>query len=123
MIKRLTILQINDLHGYIEPHPELVRSAQGDQFQTLGGLARIATAVKQIRTGSQDGVLLLDNGDTFHGTYLAVRSQGEALAPLMNSLEPDAMTVHWEFAYGPDQVQRLATRLSCQDPAGYTRVF
>ncbi len=112
MIKRLTILQINDLHGYIEPHPELVRSAQGDQFQTLGGLARIATAVKQIRTGSQDGVLLLDNGDTFHGTYLAVRSQGEALAPLMNSLEPDAMTVHWEFAYGPDQVQRLATRLS-----------
>lgn len=112
MIKRLTILQINDLHGYVEPHPELVRSAQGDQFQTLGGLARIAAAVKQIRTGMQDGVLLLDNGDTFHRTYLAVQSNGEALAPLMNALKPDAMTVHWEFAYGPDQVQRLANMLS-----------
>lgn len=112
MPQRLTILQINDLHGYIEPHPELVRSGEGDRFETLGGLARIATAVEQVRAETDGGTLLLDNGDTFHGTYVAVQSKGEAMVPLMNALAPDAMTVHWEFAYGPDQVRQLAARLS-----------
>lgn len=112
MQQRLTILQINDLHGYIEPHPELVRSADGDRFQTLGGLARIATAVEQVRAETDGATLLLDNGDTFHGTYVAVQSKGEAMLPLMNALAPEAMTVHWEFAYGPAQVQRLAAQLT-----------
>ena len=112
MKQRLAILQINDLHGYIEPHPELVRSGDGDRFQTLGGLARIATAVEQVREEMDGATLLLDNGDTFHGTYVAVQSKGEAMVPLMNALAPDAMTVHWEFAYGPAQVQRLGAQLS-----------
>lgn len=112
MKQHLTILQINDLHGYIEPHPELVRNGEGDRFQTLGGLARIATAVAQVRAETGGATLLLDNGDTFHGTYVSVRSKGEAMVPLMNALAPEAMTVHWEFAYGPAQVQRLAAQLA-----------
>jgi sulfur-oxidizing protein SoxB len=112
MKRHLTILQINDLHGYIEPHPELVRSGVGDVFQTLGGLARIATAVEQVRAETDGATLLLDNGDTFHGTYVAVQSEGEAMIPLMNALAPDAMTVHWEFAYGPAQVERLSAQLT-----------
>lgn len=112
MKQHLTILQINDLHGYIEPHPELVRGAEGDVFQTLGGLARIATAVEQVRAETDGATLFLDNGDTFHGTYVAVQSKGEAMIPLMNALAPDAMTVHWEFAYGPAQVERLAAQLA-----------
>lgn len=112
MKQYLTILQINDLHGYMEPHPELVRSGEGDRFQTLGGLARIATAVAQVRAETEGATLLLDNGDTFHGTYVAVQSKGEAMVPLMNALAPEAMTVHWEFAYGPSQVQRLAAQLT-----------
>jgi S-sulfosulfanyl-L-cysteine sulfohydrolase len=109
--KHLTIVQINDLHGYIEPHFDLVRSADGEKFEKLGGLARIAAAFDAIRTETQGATLMLDNGDTFHGTYVAVQSKGEALVPLMNRLALDAMTVHWEFAYGPDQVQRLASQL------------
>lgn len=112
MKQHLTILQVNDLHGYIEPHPELVRSGDGDRFRTLGGLARIATAVEQVRAETDGATLLLDNGDTFHGTYVAVHSKGEAMVPLMNALAPEAMTVHWEFAYGPAQVQRLAAQLA-----------
>lgn len=112
MKQHLTILQINDLHGYIEPHPELVRGGEGDVFQTLGGLARIATAVEQVRAETDGATLFLDNGDTFHGTYVAVQSKGEAMIPLMNALAPDAMTVHWEFAYGPAQVERLAAQLT-----------
>ena len=29
---RLTVLQLNDLHGYLEPHPEMVRGENGNYF-------------------------------------------------------------------------------------------
>lgn len=110
--RKLTILQINDLHGYLEPHPEVFRARGGFRYKTCGGLARIATVFKQVRAERPGAVLALDNGDTFHGTYVAVETQGEALVPLMNALEFDAMTAHWEFAYGPEQFQKLAAELS-----------
>lgn len=110
--RKLTILQINDLHGYLEPHPEVFRARGGFRYQTCGGLARIATVFKQVRVERPGAVLALDNGDTFHGTYVAVESQGKAMVPLMKALEFDAMTAHWEFAYGPEQFQKLALALS-----------
>lgn len=111
MVRRLTILQINDLHGYIEPHPEIVRQGARLEFRSLGGLSRIAALYRQVRSETGGAVLALDNGDTFHGTYVAVHSKGHALTPMMNALELDAMTVHWEFAYGPAGVKALAARL------------
>lgn len=111
MKKHLTILQINDLHGYLEPHAEMVRGADGPAYPELGGLARIAALFGHVRREHPDGVLALDNGDTFHGTYVAVNSRGKAMVPLMNELGLDAMTVHWEFAYGPAGVRELASSL------------
>jgi len=110
--KRLTILQINDIHGYLEPHPELIWKGRQPEFQVLGGLARIATLFRSVREEIGDAVLALDNGDTFHGTYAAVTSKGEALVPLTNTLRLDAMTAHWEFAWGPKHFQALASRLA-----------
>lgn len=100
----LTILQVNDLHGYIEPHLEVFRTEGAFGYRTCGGLARIKSVFNQARSENSGGVVALDNGDTFHGTYVAVRSQGEALVPLMNGLGFDAMTAHWEFSYGPEQL-------------------
>lgn len=107
----LTILQINDLHGYIEPHEEMVREAGDWSFTRLGGLARIATLFDQARREPGGAVLALDNGDTFHGTHVAVSSRGHALVPMMNALKLDAMTLHWEFAFTPAGVRELAGRL------------
>jgi 2',3'-cyclic-nucleotide 2'-phosphodiesterase (5'-nucleotidase family) len=76
-----------------------------------GGYACIATLLKQIQQETQGRVLFLDNGDTFHGTWPVVQSRGEALVPIMNQLKPEAMTVHWDFAYGPKQLQNLASAL------------
>lgn len=107
---KLTILQLNDLHGYIEPHHEMIRRDGGNwEFATLGGLARIATLFDSIRSESE--VIALDNGDTFHGTHVAVASKGMALVPAMNVLQFDAMTVHWEFAFGPDGIQQIGRSL------------
>lgn len=109
----LTILQINDLHGYLEPHAEFVRTADGMECQRLGGLARIGGLFDAVRAEvGADHVLALDNGDTFHGTYLPVASQGEAMVPMMNRLGLDAMTAHWEFAYGPAGFKALASKLN-----------
>ena len=108
---RITFLQINDLHGYLEPHREMVRDHGDWQFATLGGLPRIATLFRRVREAVTGAVIALDNGDTFHGTYAAVRSKGHALVRMMNALELDAMTLHWEFAYGPDGVRELEEQL------------
>lgn len=109
--RKLTILQINDLHGYIEPHPEVFRGCGGFRYETCGGLARIAAVFKQARARHPEGVMALDNGDTFHGTFVAVQSKGDAMIPLMNALRFDAMTAHWEFAYGPQRFRQLAEAL------------
>ena len=112
MSSRLTIFQINDTHGYLEPHPELIWTPEGPAFPIMGGYARIAALLKKARTDSPDAVIALDNGDTFHGTYPAVMSKGRALVPLVNALRLDAMTAHWEFAWGPDHFQELIKGLN-----------
>jgi len=129
MRQSLTILQINDLHGYLEPHAETIREGDHVAWRTLGGLARIATAFEDVRK-QRENVIALDNGDTFHGTYVPVQSKGEAMIPLMNALELDAMTVHWEFAYGPQGVRHLASKLhypilaiNCYDKTSGELVF
>jgi len=80
-------------------------------YRKAGGYARIATLFKQARQENPDAVIALDNGDTIHGTFLAVNSKGEALVPILNALAFDGMTAHWEFAYGPDNFRRIVDKL------------
>lgn len=107
----LTILQLNDVHAYLEPHQEVFWSGHGAVYRQAGGYARIARLVDQARRENPGGVLLLDGGDTLHGTYPAVQSEGEVLVPVLNSLAFDAMTAHWEFAYGPAVLEQRAAQL------------
>jgi sulfur-oxidizing protein SoxB len=108
----LTVVQLNDSHSYVDLHQEMFW--QGDQavYRPAGGYARIAAIVKQIRAANQGRVLFCDCGDTLHGTYPALKTQGEALIPILNSLGLDAMTAHWEFAYGPATFKQRASELS-----------
>lgn len=109
--RTLTILQINDTHSYLDVHPELFWG-QTLTTRTVGGFARLATIFQQARAAHPGAVITLDNGDTFHGTYVAVQSQGAALLPVLNALGLDGMTGHWDFAYGPAQLQSLVGRLT-----------
>jgi 2',3'-cyclic-nucleotide 2'-phosphodiesterase (5'-nucleotidase family) len=100
-IKRsLTIVQMNDTHAYFDIHQEMFWQGDHAEYRQAGGYARIATIVKQIRSESQENCLFCDCGDTLHGTYPALDTQGQAMIPILNSLGLDAMTAHWEFAYG-----------------------
>ncbi|MDJ0391132.1 bifunctional metallophosphatase/5'-nucleotidase [Roseomonas sp. E05] len=108
----VTLLQLNDVHGYLEPHPELVWQGDAATFPRLGGYARIATLLRRLREERPGAVVALDNGDTFHGTYPVVLSKGQALVPILNALGLDGMTAHWDFAYGPQRLKALAGQLS-----------
>jgi sulfur-oxidizing protein SoxB len=99
--KILSIVQMNDSHAYFDLHQEMFWQGDHAVYRLAGGYARIATIVKQIRTESKGHILFCDCGDTLHGTYPALETQGQALIPILNSLGLDAMTAHWEFAYGP----------------------
>ncbi|MCM2465458.1 bifunctional metallophosphatase/5'-nucleotidase [Methanoculleus oceani] len=130
MTDHLTLLQMNDSHGYLESHQELFYAGGPAGYRAAGGYARIAALLEGIRGARPGRVLAFDCGDTIHGTYPAVESKGEALVPVLNALGFDAMTAHWEFAYGPEQFRKVAGRLdypvladNCYDDATGDPVF
>ncbi|HSM24821.1 MAG TPA: bifunctional metallophosphatase/5'-nucleotidase [Anaerolineaceae bacterium] len=108
----LTVIQLNDSHAYCDLHQELFWQGAQAIYRPAGGFARIATIVKKIRAANQGPTLFCDSGDTLHGTHPAQQTQGEALIPILNSLEIDAMTAHWEFAYGPEIFKQRAAKLN-----------
>ena len=110
--KKITIVQMNDSHAYLDLHQEMFWQSDHITYRPAGGYARIATLVKQIRAESQGHILFCDCGDTIHGTYPALQTQGRALIPVLNSLGLDAMTAHWEFAYGPEVFQQRVSELT-----------
>lgn len=108
----LTFLQINDVHAYLELHNEVFIESGKETYRNAGGYARIATLINEVKQDKNHDVLLFDNGDTFHGTYPVVKSKGEVLVPILNELPFSAMTGHWDFAYGPKQLEHLVDQLN-----------
>jgi 2',3'-cyclic-nucleotide 2'-phosphodiesterase (5'-nucleotidase family) len=108
----LTIVQMNDTHAYFDIHQEIFWQGDHAEYRQAGGYARIATLVKQIRTESQGNFLFCDCGDTLHGTFPAIDTQGKAMVPILNELGLDAMAAHWEFAYGPTAFKKQVAELN-----------
>ncbi|AEV35875.1 Sulfur oxidation B protein [Pseudovibrio sp. FO-BEG1] len=79
-------------------------------YGKMGGLDRVSTIVKAIRAERPDA-LFLDGGDTWHGSMTALKTDGQDMVNLMNALNPDAMTSHWEFTYGIDRVNEIVEEL------------
>lgn len=102
----LSIGFINDVHGYLEPHPELFYCKDGEFIKTAGGYAKIASVFEKIRNENEH-TLFFDGGDTFHGTLPVVASRGEVLIPILNELGFSAMVGHWDFAYKPEHLLAL----------------
>ena len=98
---KLTILHTNDMHSRIEPFPD-----NGGQWAGLGGMARRAALIKDIRA-QEPNVLLLDSGDIFQGTPYFNFFGGELEYKLMSQMGYDASTLgNHDFDNGLDGLQR-----------------
>lgn len=94
-VVKITILHTNDMHSRIEPFPN-----DGRKFAGLGGMARRAELIKQIRS-QEPNVLLLDAGDIIQGTPYFNFYGGEVELKLMSQMGYDAATIgNHEFDNG-----------------------
>lgn len=107
---KLNLLFINDVHGYIAPHPELFYDEAGEKVALAGGYAYIAGLVDEIRNENPN-TLLFDGGDSLHGTKPIVDSEGGAVVPILNAMKMNALVGHWDFAYGPAHLKNLGKEL------------
>lgn len=107
----LTIFQMNDSHAYLDLHEEYFWKDGKQEYRKVGGYGRITNYFNKVRNENPDSVLILDNGDTIHGTYPVVKDKGENMIPILNKMGFDAWTAHWDFAYGPDHLIELSKKL------------
>jgi 5'-nucleotidase len=95
--KKITILHTNDTHSQIDPFP-----ANHPKNPNMGGVARRAAIVEQIRK-TEENVLLLDAGDIFQGTPYFNYYGGELEFKLMSMMKYDLATIgNHDFDNGID---------------------
>jgi len=106
---KITLIHIGDTHGEIEPAAN-VRSDNTNK-DLEGGLARMFTLVKKIRS-------LADNqgrthftfmtGDTSHGGLEVTFTRGEGIVDILNEFDIDLFAPgNWEFTYGTCRANEL----------------
>lgn len=105
----LEVLHINDLHSHIDPVTLSLEVVNKKTYFQLGGLARIAAKVKQLRAQNPN-TLFLAAGDLVQGSPYFIKYGGKAETDLLTHMGLDAAcTGNHEFDNGPGEVASLAT--------------
>lgn len=93
MLKKLTLLHCNDIHGAFLPE-------KGADGKEKGGLSLLSGYVKKVRA-EEENVILANAGDMFRGSVIDSEFMGLSTIELMNALSPDVSTVgNHETDYG-----------------------
>lgn len=96
--KKITIVHLNDIHGRVKP----------DEREKAIGFSRLKTKIDELKADNPN-VLVLNAGDTFHGTTLINVTEGETMVNLMNKVGFDAMVPgNHDFNFGNDRLLELA---------------
>ncbi|MEK5269308.1 5'-nucleotidase C-terminal domain-containing protein [Aeribacillus sp. FSL K6-8394] len=96
-LKTINILHTNDSHA---------RVFEG-AFDGMG-FAKLSTLVKQFERENEH-TILLDAGDTFHGTTFATLEKGSSIVKIMNAIGYDNMAAgNHDFNYGYNRLLELA---------------
>ncbi len=111
--KVLTIIHSNDMHSHFLGAPsnlDYTPDVTGDDH-TLGGWARIATAIKTVKSNRRNPVLVLDAGDFLMGSLFHLLSREQAFElRLMKMMGYDLVTLgNHEFDLKPEGLARILT--------------
>lgn len=121
--REITILHMADTHAALQVHPEIFFDDAGEPvFRPAGGYALLASAIKAERRARPGRTMLVNVGDTVHGSAVAEWTQGAAIVPVVNALGIDAFVPgNWEFAYGPEVFRKRMGELN--HPAAAINLF
>jgi sulfur-oxidizing protein SoxB len=84
--------------------------ALGRAYGRMGGMDRVATVVKAIRAARPEAIVL-DGGDTWHGSMTSFLTKGQDMVNVMTALGVEAMTSHWEWTFGSERVKEIVETL------------
>lgn len=86
-------------------------TALAKNYGRMGGMDRMARVINAIRAErGADKVLLLDGGDTWQGSWTALKTNGQDMVDVQTLLKVDAMTGHWEFTLGEARVKEIVEK-------------
>ncbi len=121
--EQIRIITTNDIHFYLRPiyyryldeiKPWGPQSREGDYVTKaayegkIGGMAHVATVIKRLRSEKPGKTLLLDAGDTWHGSGLSIFDKGVSMVKIMNVIGYDAMVPgNWDFFYPKEHLLNL----------------
>ncbi|KIM11299.1 MAG: sulfur oxidation protein SoxB [Sulfuricurvum sp. PC08-66] len=106
-------LEPSSLDAYFDTHMDF--DALAKKFGKMGGIAHMKTLIDEVKKQrGAENVMLLDSGDTWQGTGVALKTNGEAIVDAQNYLGVDVMVGHWEFTYGKEQVKALIEKLDAK---------
>jgi 5'-nucleotidase/UDP-sugar diphosphatase len=95
----LVLIHTADLHSHVFPEPTLINAAdarrglgQSGEVEAIGGLARIATLIAELRQQNEH-TLYLDSGDLIEGTAAFTQFGGEPELRALSALHVDAVAV------------------------------
>jgi len=99
-------IQPGSLDAYFDTHNDFTELAK--KFGKMGGIAHMKPIIDHVKKErGAENVILVDSGDTWQGTAVALKTDGEAIVDAQNYLGVDVMVGHWEFTYGKERVQEL----------------
>ncbi|MBM7570627.1 bifunctional metallophosphatase/5'-nucleotidase [Aquibacillus albus] len=109
LIKRLSLLIVSDVHGYIYP------TNYSDHIERNLGLAKVSSVIKQLR--KEKATILINNGDLIQGsplTYYHAKYCPETENPTINVINDLGCDVsvlgNHEFNYGTKYLQRAVNQ-------------
>jgi 2',3'-cyclic-nucleotide 2'-phosphodiesterase (5'-nucleotidase family) len=109
---KLTIFQTTDVHCQIHAHDELFWENEKAVFRKTGGYAHLKTFLEKERKRTENS-FLIDTGDMFQGSELSVKTTGDAMLPILNSLGYDLyLPGNWEVVYYKKTMQHLLGSLT-----------
>ena len=103
-------IKAGSLDQYFDTHNNFASLAE--KFGKMGGIAHMKPIIDHVKKErGKENVILLDSGDTWQGTAVALKTNGEAIVDAQNYLGVDVMVGHWEFTYGKERVMELIKKL------------